>query len=103
MIGDRLKEIRKDYGDTQQRLADKLQVSKSTIQSWEQGKSSPNHDLLVDICKLYNTSADFLLGIKENDPIFSAARPRELSPENLFLLKRFEEFLLAEQVRNKRG
>jgi len=31
VIGERLADIRKDHGDTQQTLADKLQVSKFTV------------------------------------------------------------------------
>ena len=97
MIGERLKEVRSDHKDTQQMLADKLRVSKSTIQSWEQEKSSPNHDLLVEICRLYRVSSDFLLGLKDDDPIFLSEREEELSAENLHLLKRFRIFLLMEQ------
>lgn len=97
MIGERLKEMRSDHKDTQQMLADKLKVSVFTVQSWEQGKSEPNHDMLVTICKLYHVSADFLLGLKDDDPIFVSSREKELWPENLFLLRRFEDFLLSEQ------
>ena len=69
MIGERLKEVRNNRKDTQQMLADELQVIKSTIQSWEQEKSSPSHELLVGICKLHNAFADFLLGLKADAPI----------------------------------
>jgi len=97
MIGERLKEVRNDHKDTQQMLADKLMVSKSTVQSWEQEKSSPSHELLVEICRLYRVSADFLLGLKDDDPIFLSEREEELSAENLHMLKRFRVFLLMEQ------
>ena len=43
MIGERLAEVRKDHGDTQQTLAAKLNVTKYTVSSWEQEKSEPNH------------------------------------------------------------
>ncbi|MBQ7455012.1 MAG: helix-turn-helix transcriptional regulator [Clostridia bacterium] len=102
MIGERLKELRNDHHDTQQALADKMNVSVSTIQSWEQGKSAPSHELLVALCRLYQVSSDFLLGLKDDDPIFSARR-MELSPENLLLLRRFEAFLLSEQKKTLRG
>ena len=98
MIGDRLKEIRKDYGDTQQRLADKLQVSRFTVQSWEQGKSEANHDTLVAICRLYQVSSDYLLGLSDDDPLYvKNLQQQSLSPENLATLKHFENFLIAEQ------
>ena len=63
MIGERLAEIRKDYGDTQATLASRLNVSLSSVRSWEQEKSSPPHEMLVTICKLYRVSADYLLGL----------------------------------------
>ncbi|MBR5346007.1 MAG: helix-turn-helix transcriptional regulator [Clostridia bacterium] len=97
MIGERLKEIRKDHGDTQQDLANKLSVSVFTIQSWEQEKSAPSHDLLVALCGLYQVSSDYLLGLKSDDPVFVTKREADLSPENLAVLKRFEAFLLSEQ------
>ena len=97
MIGERLKEIRKDHGDTQQDLANKLSVSVFTIQSWEQEKSAPSHDLLVALCELYQVSSDYLLGLKSDDPVFVTKREAELSPDNLAILKRFEAFLLSEQ------
>ena len=97
MIGDRLKEIRKDHGDTQQDLANKLSVSVFTIQSWEQEKSAPSHDLLVALCQLCQVSSDYLLGLVNDDPLFATKRESQLSPENLALLKRFESFLLSEQ------
>ena len=101
MIGDRLKEIRKDYGDTQQRLADKLQVSKFTVQSWEQGKSEANHDTLVSICRLYQVSSDYLLGLSDDDPLYTQKQQQSLSPEYLATLKRFEDFLITEQSKSQ--
>ncbi len=97
MIGERLKEIRKDHGDTQQDLAEKLSVSVFTVQSWEQEKSAPSHELLVALCRLYQVSSDYLLGLKADDPVFAAQSESELSPENLAALKRFRTFLLSEQ------
>ena len=97
MIGDRLKEIRSDHGDTQQALAGKLNVSKFTVQSWEQEKSAPSHELLVKICLLYNVSSDFLLGLNDDDPILKQSKRSALSEENEKTLKKFEAFLLHEQ------
>ena len=65
MIGERLKEIRRDAKDRQSDLAEKLNVSVQTIKSWEGEKSSPGHDFLVQICRLYNVSADYLLGLSD--------------------------------------
>ena len=82
MIGERLKEVRKDNRDTQSALAQKLNVSLSTVKSWEREKSAPSHELLVQICKLYNVSADFLLGISDDDPLWKKEKNDKLTQQN---------------------
>lgn len=103
MIGERLQEIRKDNNDTQAMLAAKLQVSVATVQSWEQDKSSPSHDMLVTICRMYQISSDYLLGLTDEDALYIQRRQKTLSPESLHLLKRFESFLLSEQKANAKN
>ena len=95
MIGERLAEIRKDHDDTQAILADRLNVSISSIRSWEQEKSSPPHELLVKICRLYHVSADYLLGLTSIDPAYVQRRRLE-SFSNLELeeLQNLENYLI---------
>ncbi|MBQ8201202.1 MAG: helix-turn-helix transcriptional regulator [Clostridia bacterium] len=100
MLGERLQEIRKDHGDTQQALADKLHVSLHAVRCWEQNKSDPSHDTLVSICRLYHVSSDYLLGLIDDDPSLILHRRRRLSIENQTLLRRFESFLLHDQEGN---
>lgn len=95
MIGERLAEIRCDHGDTQASLAKKLHVTHFTVSSWEQEKSSPSHDMLVSICKLYQVSADYLLGLSDIDPVYvQRNRLERFTLEELKELAKFEEFLL---------
>ena len=101
MIGERLQEIRKDNGDTQQDLANKLHASLYAVRCWEQGKSDPSHDTLAAICRLNDVSADNLLGLCDEDPRCAQRRQSRLTPENATLLKRFEAFLLYEQAHGK--
>lgn len=100
MIGERLQDIRKDHKDTQQDLADKLHASLYAVRCWEQDKSAPSHDTLVAICKLYSVSSDYLLGLTDDDPIYSQRRQKNhLNTENLAVLRKFEAFLYNEQER----
>ena len=95
MIGERLSEVRKDHKETQAQLAEHLNVSLSAVRSWEQNKSSPPHEMLVSICKRYQVSSDFLLGISNVDPIFVQRRRLErFSKEELDELQNFENYLL---------
>lgn len=84
MIGERLAEIRKDHGDNQDDLARKLNVSVFAIRSWEQEKSAPSHEMLVRVCRLYQVSSDYLLGLSNIDPVYEQRRRLEqFSPEEL--------------------
>jgi transcriptional regulator with XRE-family HTH domain len=94
VVGERLSEIRKDHNDTQATLADYLKVSVSAIRSWEQEKSSPPHDMLVSICRHYQVSADYLLGLSDVDPAYiQRQRLERFTKEELAELKNYEAFL----------
>ena len=101
MIGERLADIRKDHGDTQQTLADKLQVSKFTVSNWEQEKGEPDHEILIKICKLYGISSDYLLGLSNIDPAYVKNRPEVFSKEDQALMKEFETFLRWRRQKEK--
>ncbi len=103
MIGERLAEVRNDHGDTQQTLGDKLNVTKFTISNWEQQKSEPSHEFLIKICRLYNVSADYLLGISDVDPAYVQRRRADaLSQAERAELQQFERFLLWRRGKARR-
>lgn len=63
MIGERLYDLRKDAGMTQQELADLLKLSKYTISSYENENTMPSDDIKVEIAKIFHVSTDYLLGL----------------------------------------
>ena len=61
------------------------------IRCWEQNKSDPSHDTLVAICKLYHISADYLLGLTDEDrmlPLAEMTVNKELSVREVEALVR---------------
>lgn len=60
-IGNKLLELRKKRGLSQEEAAEKLGVSRQTISKWETDQSTPDFDKLSLICKLYNITADELI------------------------------------------
>lgn len=63
MIGDRVKELRKQLSLTQKDLAEKLGLkSQTTIAAIEKNKNNPSNDLLMRMADLFKVSTDFLLG-----------------------------------------
>lgn len=64
MLGNRIKELRKQNNLTQAELGNKLGVIKQTISSWENGVSSPSNETLTSIATIFGVTTDYLLGNK---------------------------------------
>ena len=64
-IGEKIKELRLENGLSQAKFGEILHVSQDTISLWEKGKALPNTEYVILICKTFDTSADYLLGINE--------------------------------------
>lgn len=77
-IGEKIKELRKKNGLTQERLADYLCVSYQAISKWETGTASPDLSLIAPLTKILHVTADELLGINDTEP---DARYEELKKE----------------------
>lgn len=62
-LGKKIKELRLQNKWTQTELAMKLNTTQDTISLWELGKSYPDVLSVVKICKLFNITSDYLLGL----------------------------------------
>lgn len=60
-IANRLVELRKKSGLSQEELADKLGLSRQAVSKWERAEASPDTDNLICLAKLYGVSLDDLL------------------------------------------
>ena len=58
---EKLQELRKNRGLTQEELADVLDVSRAAISKWESGRGYPSIDSLKEISKYFSVSIDDLL------------------------------------------
>ncbi|MBQ7699044.1 MAG: helix-turn-helix transcriptional regulator [Clostridia bacterium] len=77
-IGEKIKELRKKNGLTQEQLADRLRISYQAVSKWETGAACPDLSLIAPLTKIFNVSADELLGINDTEP---DARYEELKKE----------------------
>lgn len=60
-----LKSLRKEIGLSQEALAKKLNLDKSTIAKYETEKISPSIEMLIIFAKFFKVSTDYLLGLEE--------------------------------------
>lgn len=75
-FADRLKLLRKEKDWSQQRLADELNISKSSINMYERGEREPSFETMESIADLFNIDMDYLYGrtdIRLSDPILPPA------------------------------
>ena len=83
-FNEKLQELRKIKGLTQEELAEHLHVSRTAISKWESGRGYPNIDSLKAISKFYGVtldellSGDELLTIAEEDTKRTENRYRDL-------------------------
>lgn len=59
----RLVELRRKKGLSQEELADLLGVSRQAVSKWERAEASPDTDNLICLAKIYGVSLDELLDI----------------------------------------
>ena len=67
-FNNKLYELRKQKGLSQEELANRLNVSRQTISKWEVGDSSPDMEKLVAMSDLFGVSLDELVLNKAPEP-----------------------------------
>lgn len=61
ILADKILNLRKKRGMSQEELAEKLQVSRQSVSKWEIGASIPDINKILDLARLFGVSTDYLL------------------------------------------
>lgn len=64
-LSNRITQLRKQEGFSQENLGEKLNVSRQAVSKWESGQSTPDLDYIIKMCEIFNVSADYLILGKE--------------------------------------
>ena len=59
-MGERIKELRKALGHTQQEFANRIGSVQNTVTGYETGRRAPSNQVIALICKEFNVSEDWL-------------------------------------------
>ena len=62
-VGQRLVQLRKTAGYTQQQVADKLHMVRQAYAKFEYGIFELNYEQITIICQLFDCTSDYLLGL----------------------------------------
>lgn len=60
-IAERLQELRKQAGYSQEQVAEIMGLSRQAISKWESGQGKPEIDNIVKLTEIYDVSADYIL------------------------------------------
>ena len=80
-LAERLVELRKKQGYSQQEIADRLSVTRQTISNWECGQGAPALDKAAELAAIYQISLDELAGLVDEG---------EAPEADLHILKKLE-------------
>ncbi len=91
ILADKILNLRKSNGWSQEELAEKLNVSRQSISKWESAAAIPDINRILDLAKIFGVTTDYLLKddledleYSENDDLNSAPRV-SLSQMNEYL------------------
>lgn len=68
-FGEKLQQLRKARGMSQEQLASQIRVSRQAVSKWELGESKPDIENILQLTELFKVSADYLL--KDNEEIMT--------------------------------
>ena len=88
-IGNRIYELRKSEKLSQEKLAEKIGVTRQTISNWELNESSPDLKQAKELSKVFNISLDELVGNPKRDISYEKIN----KIEDMLPIARLDEYL----------
>lgn len=67
MIGNKIRDLRKEKRISQNELGKSIGVSQTTVTAWETGRAEPASTYIKKLADFFNVSADYLLGRPEKN------------------------------------
>lgn len=86
----RIKELREEKRESQQKLAMILNVSQAMISRYELEQTFPDIPTIIHIAQHYCVSIDYLLGVSDDKLPYTKSNLSEKEQELLFLFKRLD-------------
>ena len=82
-IAEKLVELRNARGVTQEDVAQSLSISNKTVSKWENGASTPDLPMVIELAKYYGVTTDTLLGLSEDKKQSTTEEIRSLAFERM--------------------
>lgn len=104
IFADKLIELRKKNGWSQEELAEKLEVSRQSVSKWEGAQSVPDINRILMLSDLFGVSVDYLLKdeLDEENDAFGAPRQDGDTPLRKVSLSETQDFLRYRETAARR-
>ena len=87
----RIKELRENKKESQQKLAMLLNVSQTMISRYELEQAYPDIEMLIKLAQHFGVSVDYLIGLSESKLPYTKSNLSEQEQQMLFLFKRLSK------------
>ncbi len=96
MLSDKILDLRKKGGMSQEELAEKLGVSRQSVSKWESNASTPDLDKIIELSRLFGVSTDYLVKDDVNDEVAeNPTADTPTAPQNHVSMNTANEFINA--------
>ena len=101
MLADKIKFLRMQSGFSQSELARRLNVTRSSVNSWELGISTPTTQYIVECANIFHVSSDYILGLESDMKLDLSGFSQEEINILYSLVKYFDERKKDSNLKNK--
>lgn len=82
ILAEKIMELRKKKGWSQEQLGERLEISRQSVSKWESGASIPDLDKIVKMSHIFSVSTDYLLKDELESPQEGTQTDTASEPEN---------------------
>ena len=101
-LANRLTELRKEHGYSQEELADKLGVSRQAVSKWERAEASPDTDNLIELARIYGVSLDELLEFNKEQSESNKKGVASSTVEDTMKMKTAQREIITSKTQTKK-
>ena len=100
ILADKIIDLRKKNGWSQEELAEMLDVSRQSVSKWEGAQSVPDMARIVRMSEIFGVTTDYLL--KDDAEPVALAEPDAISPVRTVGMEEANAFLAAKETNSRR-
>lgn len=100
---EKIKTLRINSGMSQVQLAERLGITKSAVNAWENGTNSPSLTYVIKLARIFGVSTDYLLGVNERLTVDISGLDDMQKQSVMLMINLFKQSNTSSNVKKKDG